>query len=537
MSAATDITTNANLTTTTGGVTLNATNGNINVLASIISNNGNLDLTAGSAVSVNSSGSTVEVSTNKDLIMTAQSVAVNGIGFLGSTMLGTTVDLTIGAGGVSLTSTNGIFAQIKSTSLMTGTIDGPLSLFGNTGFQSLGTMNITSGGINIEGGSYAYSPAYILSSGDMTLNSYGLVQLIGGSGALSSDAGILVINGPGQITLNTPNSDLNLLGGSRSGLSRGAIETESGPISINASGTPGANLVLQGGSGQTTNAIIQPGGGNLIANFSSEVVIAGGSSVSGDGSASLIANGDVSLTGYSFQLSSKNSREGSNNSANIVSSAGSVTVNATDIIELLGVQSDNPNEGTLISANKGISITANESIVFTGNATVETQSESLLVIAGGSISIGNFSKVINAGPGDITLVVDNQFPTFPFFGPGQFNFLSGAFVSPHGGVLRIFTSVRSQNTIEGALNGQTFVPGELYVDSNTEQWGVYHPNSFSGGEAFTLFYKNSAGHPAPGEPGGVPFPRGGASRNQILSLSRQSEVDIAQFFYELSESQ
>ena len=158
------------------------------------------------------------------------------------------------------------------------------------------------------------------------------------------------------------------------------------------------------------------------------------------------------------------------------------------------------------------------------------------MIAGNNMSVGNHSQINNYGGGDLTLVVDNQEPSPDFFGPGQFNFLSGAFVSPEGGgILRIFTSVQSQNTIESAINGMTFVPGELYVDSNTERWGTYYPNSFSGGEAFTFFYKDSAANPSLGEPGGVPFPRGRASRNQILSLSRQSEVDTVQFFYELSD--
>ena len=113
-------------------------------------------------------------------------------------------------------------------------------------------------------------------------------------------------------------------------------------------------------------------------------------------------------------------------------------------------------------------------------------SHSVLAISDLDIAL-NPDSFVHSASGDVTLVVDNQDPESPDIGDGQFVIDSGAQLTA-GSALRIFTAKRTQNTIAAPLNGVAFVPGVFLVDSNTEQWGVYFPDTF-GGDPFTIFYK------------------------------------------------
>nr|NGX46337.1 hypothetical protein [Chlamydiota bacterium] len=97
-----------------------------------------------------------------------------------------------------------------------------------------------------------------------------------------------------------------------------------------------------------------------------------------------------------------------------------------------------------------------------------------------------------SGSGEITLVVDNAFPSAPDIGPGRF-ITNRARIETRG-PLRIFTAKRIQNTINGPIkfDGSEifFVPGSLLIDSDTERWKSYFPDSF-GGFPFTVFYKEA----------------------------------------------
>ena len=384
--------------------------------------------------------------------------------------------------------------------------------------------------------------ASIAVHGNIMITSYDSIQVAGGA-AGNSTAEIFALDPGNQITLDAPSQDLNLQGGTGAN-SRAVIGTASGPIQLNNPDQRGGDLGLMGGRGGTSDATIQPGSGDFSGYFFGDIVMAGGESP-GNGSANIIADGNVSLSGNSFQLFG-NTGSG-NNRAQIISNSGSATLVGTGSMQFLGQQVDNGNHSSVVFA-KSISIKAASNITLDGAAYIHANTGDVLMIAGNNMSIGNHSQLLitNINNADMTLVVDNQEPDSPYFGPGEFNFLSGAYISSQGGPLHIFTSVRSQNTIEGTINGQTFVPGLLYVDSPTEQWGTYYdPDiSFSGGEPFTFFYKDSGTNPSPGEPGapvvGVP---GGAenpflvrTRNQMLAITRQSEIDDAQFFYATVDS-
>lgn len=119
----------------------------------------------------------------------------------------------------------------------------------------------------------------------------------------------------------------------------------------------------------------------------------------------------------------------------------------------------------------------------------------LNVIANQDIQMEGYAKILHQGTGAITCVVDNQYPTSPEIGSGIFRLAETSQIGQEGGgPVRIFTAKRSQNMVESNqnINGQTFIPGTLFTNSQTEQWGVYYPDLFIGNENFTFFYKNNS---------------------------------------------
>lgn len=155
---------------------------------------------------------------------------------------------------------------------------------------------------------------------------------------------------------------------------------------------------------------------------------------------------------------------------------------------------------------------------------IENDTGNLELIAAENIEINPFGRIETLGLGDVTLVVDNQAPQVPSIGEGAFGLSSFGFVATGGGPLRIFTAKRSQNVINGAgnLNGATFVPGTLFVNTTTEKWSTYFPSSF-GGEPFTIFYKNGATAPLP-------------TITTLLTVDPNALTPFFELFYLLEES-
>lgn len=143
------------------------------------------------------------------------------------------------------------------------------------------------------------------------------------------------------------------------------------------------------------------------------------------------------------------------------------------------------------SAPFDIQINSRNAFVGNGNgvngSTEIFSSRNLTMISDSNAQFSPTALVHNIN-GNLTVVVDNDFPSPPGIGPGQFIYQNGAVISSNGPV-RIFTAMRPQNSIQGLLNGAVFVPGPLFVNSATEEWGVYFSPTFSG-FPFTIFYKN-----------------------------------------------
>lgn len=113
----------------------------------------------------------------------------------------------------------------------------------------------------------------------------------------------------------------------------------------------------------------------------------------------------------------------------------------------------------------------------------------VFMIAQNDISMNPTGQIIAGG--NVELVTDNQAPVAPLIGPGAFLMDSNASIT-YGGLLKIFTAIRSQNSVLGTFNGANFTPGTLFIDSNIERWCTYYP--FAGlGSPYTIFYKECLG--------------------------------------------
>ncbi len=61
-----------------------------------------------------------------------------------------------------------------------------------------------------------------------------------------------------------------------------------------------------------------------------------------------------------------------------------------------------------------------------------------------------------------------------------------------GEEISLYTSQQANNEINGTLNGQTFVEGTEFVNSNQEEWAVFYQNADrTGKDPFMVYYKNN----------------------------------------------
>ncbi|MBX7066511.1 MAG: hypothetical protein K1X28_04715 [Parachlamydiales bacterium] len=116
----------------------------------------------------------------------------------------------------------------------------------------------------------------------------------------------------------------------------------------------------------------------------------------------------------------------------------------------------------------------------------------IFVKANQNITLGPHASIepIFTSLSSIILVVDDAFPSAPLIGPGAFLMDPTAVINSGAPapIVQIFTARRSQNSILGLINGASFSPGPVNVNTQTEQWGFYYPQSFAG-SPFTIFYK------------------------------------------------
>ncbi|MBN1914264.1 MAG: hypothetical protein JW769_00005, partial [Parachlamydiales bacterium] len=127
-------------------------------------------------------------------------------------------------------------------------------------------------------------------------------------------------------------------------------------------------------------------------------------------------------------------------------------------------------------------------ISFGEGSVLQTSSGNILIISENNIVDTALTGVtITSTDGNVTLVVDNAYPSYPDFGFSYLDIPLTNITSTNGKV-RLFSSYRNLNIVPSVINGAPYVPASVGKSSATEQWKIYYPDTF-GGDPFTLFYK------------------------------------------------
>ncbi len=411
----------------------------------------------------------------------APSGAVTALGAVGGFLPG-------GGGenaGVFLSGTDTIIAGGAIILSATGRGEDP----DNYGIQ-LSAAEITGSAVSLTGTSIgegeANSGIFIDGATMVTSTSTITMNGTGSSSGTNSNRGILfeggTISGTGAVTLvgegrgTTDDNfgievDSDISGGtiSLTGSSSGAGADNVGVVLTDGIFSASGNITVTGtgsSSGTTDNVGVRIESDAVMTSTGGNVLFTGTAGSGTTAGFRLIDEGNLTSTG-----------------------PGSLTVRTFSDIVLISTEID----PMFITAVGNVTLNAATNITLTAgtsDVTVSSTGGTVTAFAGSDITMTSTAPEIASftAPGDVTLIVDNDFPTPPASGTGALTKDADSTIISTGGAVRIFTSRRSLNTIDGEINGTTFVPGPFLVDSATEQWGVYFPSSF-GGTPFTIFYK------------------------------------------------
>ena len=121
-------------------------------------------------------------------------------------------------------------------------------------------------------------------------------------------------------------------------------------------------------------------------------------------------------------------------------------------------------------------------------STLTATTGDILLISAVDITAPGAATIQTTGGGDITLVVDNAFPTAPGIGPGLFD-MAGVTITGEG-LVRLYAGEFGISTFPALINGTAYDPA-----SGLNQTGnTYYPDG-SGGTPFHVFYKSDAPQP------------------------------------------
>ncbi|MDN3506702.1 MAG: filamentous hemagglutinin N-terminal domain-containing protein [Simkaniaceae bacterium] len=462
----------------------------------------------------------------------ANSIALNGgtaadcnasIGFFAVAQGG-------GINPVSVTS-DSIVQVISDTTLdMTASTNGTVSIgsfvLNSAAHPAVVTLDLvdvqTGGDLTMLSGSGGETQAFVGAFSTFATSVTDLSMDIGGDLIMTSGTGASanILNGVGSTAATT--STVTVSGNitpTVTGASPAFIEAVTGDLTVTAGGTISLPALTRIDNVGGSNGDLGVQGGSIIAN--------GGGFIENMGTGITVfrtTSGDVSVFDGSF-ITSIGDLLGASardiillDNALINTTAGAIDITAGRDIMITAAAGGS---SSMESSGSGRYLAGRDISLFGVSAAaegfIENSSGDLQVFAGADLDVNFFGRVENLGPGTLTLVVDNLFPMPPERGPGSFILSSLGTVGRLGaGPLRIFTSERSLNSIEGVgnLNGETFAPGTLFVGSATEQWGTYFPSSF-GGVPFTVFYKNLP----------VPTP------SDILAIDPNAFIPFAELFY------
>ncbi len=413
-------------------------------------------------------------------------------------------------GGLGIGSSARLIHTIAGT--QTITVQGDLQAFagsanGSTArILSTGPLVLTVGGSATFIGSIAMANADIQTTGSQTIDIGQNLTLQAGSGA-TANAGIACTSTQ-SITLG---GDLHAIGGPGPGIAIAGIRTTAGNDSTITS--TGGSVIFRNGTPQTNGAYLQ----SIVT---PPVFSGAGTTINAAGDIA-IANDLTSDRHIIFNANSTGSGQGAFliDTRPYPSFAG-VPGPAVNGITLTTTTGDL----TLRAASKFADGTPADFVISTPlDLSYLPIQPCLLVSTSGNILVDPFHDVtINTAIstlGDITILADNDMiltaiasitsanTTLVVDEQGLGGLIGGIWDATGGdfildlgatvigtSTLRIFTAVRTNNTIDGptALNGVQFAPGTLFVDTSTEQWFTFFggPNSTSKSPIYTVYYKN-----------------------------------------------
>jgi hypothetical protein len=314
----------------------------------------------------------------------------------------------------------------------------------------------------------------ITSTGDLIFSATGPVTLLADQVTGSLGTASIVGNGNTLVGGGTISLSGSINGG------QAFITTTTGDLAVQA--LDALNLsdnarILQSGSGSlTVNAL----SGDLIMDNLALIqnTGSGSTSMTVGGVASLLAGqGDITIT----------------------SGTGPFTLNVGDNLNLL----TNNGGSSSITSNGPVNITA-QNIRLSGLGTgkqslISTTLGDMLLIAQNNITLADNSLIQNTGPGNVTLVVDEQAPVAPQVGNGRFVLYPNAMVTVAGGLVRIFTArpnnILAGNLAFGELNGNFVTTGFPcpfgYPTASPENQYTTYFLAYNGalGTPYTIFYK------------------------------------------------
>ncbi|MEX0961282.1 MAG: filamentous hemagglutinin N-terminal domain-containing protein [Simkaniaceae bacterium] len=420
-------------------------------------------------------------------VLAANGASVSSLGLGNMVIHGTGNGTGSDSHGIELISSSGVHSIGTGNIQLTGiaSVNGGLNSSGIRISGSTTQVDSDNGDINFTGTGGASEKGILISDNADALSVVSAPIEFLSTGDIILSEGGSVIGSISPMTFNT-SRDLIILGGSSSNFISGIFPGTAGSVTISV----GRDLILSSGSG--ANAHAQIGSRGLISTSSiilpfigRDVFIQGSNSESyalvGHGNESNLStsySGDIFFSSVvgNLTVSGANTGAGGNGWGQIghvdfslVDLSGDILIDVGDTISVLGGASSSQAWARIghggFDQLTGLS---SEMLLKSGVDIILTSSP-----LAGTAQVVNDSQSLLGGSGDLTLVVDDIFPNFPDYGPGEFNTNSDLRAT---GQLRIYSVQPNQNSINSLINGAPFVSGPFGVDTSTEQFSIYYPD-------------------------------------------------------------
>lgn len=265
------------------------------------------------------------------------------------------------------------------------------------------------------------------------------------------------------------------------------------------------SLRMQGGAAAQSYAEIQAGK-NIILRSQGEVELLGGQGVDANsqiatafGSIDITVAKGVSLTGGENSVAALYNYGVGGGDITVITN-GDLRLGNNSLVENLGRGELNLFADQVVSMEKNaklshfgqgvLAVAAGQDLLFREQSQIVQSGSGQLILVSGRDTLLYDQFSAHTTTGDLTLVVDHFLPGHPVIGDGRFVMAPEVALTTAGGVLEVYTAKRGQNQVEGKLNGNPFIPGEEYIESDQERWGIFFEQELRG--ALNYFWSYEA---------------------------------------------